>query len=260
MTQSVYGLLADVFLFVETASHHTDLRSALESAGYSANHHERGHDLVEEALEMVEEVAAEVLHDKTRVHLIHTAATEVEMWIQASRRRLRKAVGEGDHLELITGAGVHGDDHTLAVLAQSRRLQAMLRADEELHVAVGRKRTIEDMYQRGYSLTNKLIKLADSQCAEEIGTRIADVCDQLDDWLTTSRDAAGSAFGDDTTKMAALGWVPPGSGVALGGTAWSATRHERAQHEGDITGPAQPAPGWSIGRQGRNSLNHGKGY
>jgi hypothetical protein len=259
--QSLSNLLADVLLFVETAEESPEARRALSGAGYSDAHHKAGHDLVELGLETAFDVAATVGTDTTLIHLIHLAATEVEMWQGAVGTKVAAALGEA--LPFVMGSDLHSGDHTLAVIARGKRALGMLQTHPGMREALGSQRKVEDQFQRGNVLVNRLVKLSDQQTDLE-GKRVErpvlpGMCTKLGSWLQTSRDMANKAFGSLPELHGAVGHVPAGLGGDCGGASKGAVRHQRAIRQAPA-GEVTQAPGWGVGRQGRNKENVGGGY
>ncbi len=261
MAQAIYATLSEAVLFIETVEHLADVRAGLTSAQYNDALHKKGQAAVEAAMEVVHH-AASLQNDSSAVHLVHIAATEVEMWLQASRSRLRRATGDNSIAETVTGVDIHFHDHPVSVMAQAARLTAVLRNDAELRAQIGPERTVEDVLQRGHALLQKLWRVAEDYVHPEqtdIDAHIAPAAAALSSWVAEAHTVGRRAHGDAPRRLGMLG-VLAADAVALGGTAGRVTRHQNAQRAAPTGGPSANAPGWSLGRQGRNAQNRGKGY
>lgn len=260
----IQSALAHAALFIDTVDHHAGLRDALQNAGYTQALHRQGEEAIEKAQEALDHITHHVQTDKLAGHLVHTAATEVEMWHQTARFRVRKALG-ADHPQVddLMGADVHGPNHTTAVLAQAERFTSLVRLDDALRAQLDDKMSVEDLLQRGNALRVKLVRLAEDNAHPhdtDADSHIAPAAAALNAFLEQATSQAKSALRDQPSLLGMLGITPADQASPLGGTASSVTRHERTFREAPQQRPAPPAPGWSAGRQGRNNKNVGKGY
>lgn len=261
MAATIFAVLSDAVLFIETVEHLADVRAGLTSAQYNDAQHQKGKGAVKVAMEAIHR-ASELQNDASAIHLVHTAATELEMWLQANRARLRRATGSDATSETATGVDIHFHDHPVSVMASAARLIAVLRNDAELRAQVGSQRTVEDVLQRGYALQQKLFRVAEDQVRPEqtdVESSLASAADGVEAWLGAARQVAMRAHGESPHRLGLLG-VLTDDALALGGAAGRVTRHQRAQRTAPTGGPARNAPGWTLGRQGRNAENRGKGY
>lgn len=263
MPTPIFISLAEAEVFVETVAHFDEVRQALAAGGYNDATQAQGKAAIKAAYEALEHVAEELQEDKLIGHLVHTAATELEMWLQTARFRARKVLGEGAELDRLMGADLHGHDHTVAVFAQALRFKSVVRLDEGLRARLDDRMSVEDLLQRGKALMIKAVRLAEANAHpdnKDADAVLAGPVKGLDAFLKQAHDAASRALAARPELMGLLGFVPDEMGIPLGGTANSVTRHERTFREAPVGGPSRPAPGWSVGRQGRNSQNRGKGY
>ena len=268
MPAPYFHLLGHIFLAVDACEHNSSLADALGKAGFGKERIAKGRDLVDDALELVERKTEEVGEQRIYNHAVHGAADEVEMWKSSAEFRLKKALDDPAVLAKALGKDLHAKDHTVTVIAQALRLIAMVRAEPKINEALGTGRSVEDLIIRGWVLLNKLFKNGDILIAPGAsGDPSAEVFADLEDhrqkmirWV----DRLGRAsedLRDQPSLLGELGYVPEGVGMPLGGTAYGVPLHQRAQREDlpDMT-DLRPDPGWSAGRQGRNSENLGKGW
>ena len=264
MATPIYESLANAALFVETCAHRESLRGLLLGGGYSDALHAEGAALVKSVQEALDHVTAELKKDKIPGHLVHTAATELEMWHQTVGAFGRRSIGESDtrFTDLMAGH-LHGPSHTVTAMAQAMRFMALMRLDKDLRADFGPPRRVEDLLQRGFSLKNKLVRLADDSAnpaLTDASERLSPLALQLEAWLEKVRPIAAGALGDRPFELGLVGVVSEGSAAPLGGSASRVTRHQHTSRKAPAGGPSQPAPGWSVGRQNRNGANVGKGY
>lgn len=268
MKATTYSLLAHITLVLETLDHDDELDAAVRAAGFTDGMYDEAESLIEDCGGKILDVLNELQHNKTVIHLVHTAATELEMWLQTAHFRARKAAS-GHQLEALLGGDLHPEDHTVAVIAQSQRFIAMVRMDAELRSSLGSERSVKDLLQRGNVLANKLYRLGEGSLtpekeddAKKALTWLGPLCEKIRDWLKKFGAVAERAFDKQPEQLGHLGFVIDSIGAPLGGTAFGVTLHKRAQGDKKPSPHrSKPAPGWSMGRlQGQNSLNHGKGY
>ena len=88
MAAVIFTPLSDAVLFMETVEHEVEIRSVLTASGYHDERHQAGRSAVQVAMDAIAS-AQEMQSDTSAEHLVHTAATEIEMWLQATRRRIR---------------------------------------------------------------------------------------------------------------------------------------------------------------------------
>lgn len=258
---SIYQNLALVTLFYETSEHHSDLRAALQGAGYTQNTHEAGQKLADQAFELLARLAApDHQNDRSAAHLVHAASGEVEMWLQTVAARARRAGFEQP--DLLVGAHLHGHDHAISVMAQARRALGVLRSDEALRRSLGSERSVQDLMLRGHTLLAKLERCANDAVHPD-GSDAKDKTQaqsaELERWLKSAHQAAERAFVGQARAFGMLGVVPMGA-APLGGAAGAVTLHAQAQRPGALPVRAPDPAGWSVGRQGRNRENPKNGY
>ncbi|MBH24425.1 MAG: hypothetical protein CMH57_08245 [Myxococcales bacterium] len=259
--------MAEAALIVETLDHHDEALAALKRGGYSDSQHHDAESLVEEVSGHVARITGELQHNKTVIHLMHTAATELEIWLQTARFRAGKVV-DGDELDTLLGADIHLDNHTVAVLAQAARFIGRVRQDAALREQLCSSRSVQDLLQRGNALRGKLLRLAEGvirperdEDLEQAEAWLAPARQKLSAWLGAFRPTAVSALEGQPELLGLLGQTSEGA-APLGGTAANVTLHAKAQRaKAPGAQPAPRAPGWSIGRDGgRNKLNVGNGF
>ncbi|MEL6180005.1 MAG: hypothetical protein AAFS10_13685 [Myxococcota bacterium] len=267
MKATTHHLLAEVALIVETLNHHEEIRAALKRGGYSDDQHHTAESLVEETLGHIATITGELQHNKTVIHLTHTAATELELWLQTAKFRAGKVL-EGDALDHAMGAEIHLDNHTVAILAQAARFIGQVREDQALRDKLGSARSVADLLQRGNALRGKLLRLAEGTIQPERDEDLTQAegwlvpaQQNLVQWLSAFRTTAHSALESEPVWLGMLGQASE-QAAPLGGTASSVTLHEKAQRPNAPGASKAPrAPGWSLGRDGgRNKLNVGKGF
>jgi hypothetical protein len=261
MAQAIYAVLSEAVLFIETVEHLSDVRAGLTSAHYNDALHQKGKAAVRGAMEVIHQ-AGELQNDSSAVHLVHIAATEVEMWLQASRSRLLRGTSDASIAETVTGVDLHFHDHPVSVMAQAARLIAVLRNDTELRAQVGSERVVEDVLQRGFALLQKLVRVAEDFVhpeQTEVDGLFTPAVATLDTWISEAHGVARRAHGESPRRLGLLG-VLTDDPLPLGGAAGRVTRHQNAQRPAPTGGPSANAPGWTLGRQGRNAENRGKGY
>jgi len=262
MKDSLYLSLAEVVLFLQTVDHRSDIRAVLDSAGYSAAVHAEGVALLDRGREVIVEVVEEIQTDTTVMHLVHAAATELEQWVEIARFASR-SLHEPER-GLLAGRDIHHEDHTLSVIAHALRFLAIARNSEELRGDLGDARALADLLQRGNTLLVKALRLARGSLSPKLrmdeARALADpVNRQTTEWLERVGAIGQRALGNSPVQLGALGLLAAGA-APLGGVAGNVTRHENAQRHAPVDGPSPADPGWSVGRQGRNRLNVGRGF
>lgn len=259
----IYHHLAQLTLLTQTVEHHNNLRGLLGGAGYTDPSHLAGLQLLKRACALTAQIHAELQSDRAAIHLVHSSTTELEIWLQTARARARRALRDDDEVELLVGAHLHGSDHTLTVMAQALRFLALARNDEHLRASLGNERSVHDLLLRGATLLKKLTRCAEDAILPEhtdAQQRVDSLQHELQTWLDGALKAVERGLAGQDRLMGLVGHTPPHA-APLGGASRAVTLHQRAlASQPPSGGPSRPDPSWSTGRQGRNSLNHGKGY
>ncbi len=268
MPTPYYQLLGHIALADHTRRHTDGVETALDSEGFGEDRWESASRLIERGLELPDRRAEEVAEERITEHEVHSAATEVEMWMQTAAFRLKKAVDDEQVLETALGADIHFDDHVVEVVAKALRLIGMIRAHSVLHEQFGTDRSARDLLIRGNTLLRKLLDIGDKWLAPshagdpdaEVFSEIATTRRSMTEWLRALDDAA-TLLEDRPDILAELGYVPEGVGLPVGGTGYSITLHERSHREPpDPNEQPTGDPSWTVGRQGQNNQNMGKGW
>ncbi len=263
MATPIFDALAQASLFLDTLGRHSGLRSLLDASGYSQSLHDAGKKAVHDAQEALDSVAHELQDDKIPGHLVHTAVAELEMWQETARARARKALGDDPRLPILMGDHVHGPSHTATAMARALRFESSLRLDADLRDLFGGARSAEDLLQRGKALLRKLNRLAEDDAhpaKTDADGLLRAPSAALRAWLDKAQPIAARALAGRPDELGLLGFVPADLGAPLGGTAFNVTRHAQTRREAPVGGPSDPDPSWSVGRQGRNREDVGKGY
>lgn len=262
MKSNLYRTLARIELMRATLEHHEAFMESARAAGYTASMHDAGEEVLGEGLEAIHEVAAELQPDTTVHHLIHTAATEVEQWMEHALFKARS--GEAEALTWLRGSDLHHADHTLTVIARAVRMQAFIRQDKALQRAIGEGRPVDDLLQRGNALMTKLARLTQglvspSVHAEEAAAIIGPAQQAAEAWLEAAEAATRKAFAAAPQRLGAVGVVGEDA-LPMGGSGQRIVRHQQSHREAPVPVHSPPDPGWSCGRQGRNVNNSGRGF
>jgi hypothetical protein len=261
MAATLYPILTEAVLFIETVEHMAEVRSALTAAGYNDGRHQAGLATIDRAMEVVDH-AIEMQNDTSSVHLVHTAATDLEMWIQATCSRVRRCTNDAALASSVSGADIHFRDHPVSVMAAAQRLLTVLRNDEELRRQLGSARAVDDVLQRGNVLLRKVWRVAEDLVRPEhtnAAQLIVPAAAEVEAWNTVARDLATCAHAGDPRRLGFIGVLAEGA-APMGGTAGSVIRHAQSSRTPPTGGPAPGTSGWTIGRQGRNAENRGEGY
>jgi hypothetical protein len=258
MGLSIFQLLGHVALVGHSTKEQAELVSVLTRGGFSRED-------IQEAAQLAESIENELKNlrrgSDLRIHehAAHTASCEVDMWIQTVSMALTTLDNDGLRAQAL-GKAIHTHDHTLSVVMQAQRTISMLQVHPDIQKAVSESGRIADILNRGWALlgklgvcTDALIKAAsmDSPDWETSRTRLQGVLQRLNECTQTI---------ENPVLLSYLGWVPTGTGVAVGGASYAVTLHERSQRKAPAPGSEQPCPGWSVGRQGQNRENLGKGF
>ncbi len=264
MPAPFYLLVGHAFVAADGLTHSAELCQTLAKLGFDKSMANKAEGLAQEG-EVLIEARREQHEDRIAEHAMHAAATEVEMWLQTTRFLLKKSL-DAETIDLAMGKSIHAHDHVVTVVAQALRTLASIRTNDAIAQALGADRKAHDVACRGWSLLKRLcdsteIRL-DSHKHEDraVFQKIENHAGAIRIWLE-SLDAAAAQIPEKSIGLLAhLGYVPNGVGRPLGGTSFNVVRHERGQ--GHVPNPdeAFPSTGWSIGRQGRNKENLGKGW
>jgi len=123
------------------------------------------------------------------------------------------------------------------------------------------------MVNRGHALTGKLFRASDIRLAPEgdeatmsIFAELNRTHAELEAWVNRAAVAAKTAADKDSRLVGRFGIVPQGVGIPCGGHSFAVVLHERGQTDAPDPRNVTDCPGWSVGRQGRNRENLGKGW
>ena len=268
MPTPYFQLLGHAFLTVHTCEHDEEIKAALSEKGFGADQLSSGSTLVEQGLELPDRRIEEVGDERITGHEVHSSATEVEMWRQETKFRLKKAVDDRVVVAKTLGGEIHCDEHAVEVVAKALRMIGMIRTHPVLHEQFGTGRSVKDQLIRGNTLLSKLFDVGDKLMSPgHAGDPDAAVFDdieacrkELTKWLQ-GLDRTADALADSPEILGEIGYVPDDVGLPVGGTGYSITLHERSHREPpDPDAEKKGDPGWTIGRQGRNDENMGKGW
>lgn len=266
MTIPFYRLLGQIFVAVQTWDTLPDVREAMSKVRLTKDQVDQGRALVEDGEKLVGEWLDSGGDDRIASHNLHQAVGELEMWLQTVRFALRDRTGDQDLVERAVDHGLHAHDHTVTAIASALRTIGVLRTDDGVLKAYARPRSLHDQVVRGQTLLAKVIDCsrillapAYGQSAEEIQSRLKSHQKDMIAWVIGLAEAAEEAR-DQPEILGLMGYLPDGVGRPAGGTSFAVPLHERAQR--DAPDPAQQGStsGWSVGRQGRNRENLGKGF
>lgn len=267
MPSSYVQLLGHVVTAVHAIGESGDLAAALAKGGFAKSRAAEGKKLAHEAEDLIREKIDAIGEDRTREHAVHAATQEVEMWMQTVNFAVKKAVEEESVVELVRAKSLHAHDHSVTVVALAARMMAMLRCDERVYERLGGADATREMLNRGLALTKKLYRACDIRLAPEgdeadlaIFSELANMQARLEAFLLELADAARTAADKDVRLVGRLGLVPDGVGIPAGGTSFAVVLHERGQTDAPDPTNVTDCPGWSVGRQGRNRENLGKGW
>lgn len=262
-----FQLLGHVYLASHTADHDADVATALKGAGLSAARIEQGKTYADHGEHIFDRKLQESPDNKTQDHNTHSAASEVEMWLQTVKIKLRKAGFDAEARDAFLGHDLHAHKHLVTVIIQALRAIGMLRAlDDEDIEALGGERVVRDLVMRGNTLTKRLYKTAEYYMTPSsvapgtmpIFAEIDELLGQMSSWLQ-DLDVAATQIPGDLDTLGMVGYLPHGVGLPVGGAAFDVLTHHRAK----ITAPdprrATATSGWSVGRQG-NRENLGQGW
>lgn len=261
-------LVGHTFLATHTAARNSTIEGALAECGLGSDALEQGQQIADEAVALFDRRAEEVVDERITHHEVHAHSEEVDMWMQTAEFRLKDAIRDDQLLATVLGYDIHCDEHVVEVVAQALRMLGMIRTDETIHEGLGTGRSTRDLLIRGNTMLRKLVDCCEKYLApSHAGNPDADVFgdieashDALTSWMHTFDDVVDN-LEDRPDILGMLGYVPDEVGLPLGGTGYSITLHERSHREPPPPGKEEGrGPGWTIGRQGRNNENMGKGW
>lgn len=267
MAESYIHLLGHVVSAVHGIKESGDLAAALSKGGFGKDRVAAGEKLAHEAEDLLRQKIVEIGEDRTREHAMHGAVQEVEMWMQTVTFRVKKAVEEESAIEQVQAKSMHAHDHGVTVVAKALRMMSMLRCDERVYERLGGAGPTREILNRGHSLSKKLYRASDIRLAPEgdesdlaIFAELSQMRVNLQTWVHALAAAAHTAAEKDVRLVGRLGLVPEGVGIPAGGSSFAVVLHERGQTDAPDPQDVGDCPGWSVGRQGRNRENLGKGW
>lgn len=266
MANAFYHLLGQLVLAVHTCETQPEIREELSKAAMAKDQIDRARQLLEQAEALVARRLDEE-EDRTTEHGLHAAVAEVEMWMQTTRFRLKKAGVDKALVEEALGHEIHEHDHSLTAVAQTRRLLSMIRTHEVLQKALGSERSTADVLLRGHTLIKKVytytnMRLSGSAAPTRMAAmaEVASLHEAMQEWVERLERTA-QKLSAHPEWLGLLGSVPEGLGLPLGGGSFAVVLHEEARTTAPSADEAKKTTsGWSIGREGRNRENLGKGF
>lgn len=267
MANSYYHLVGHLVVAVHACRESAELSSALQKNGFKKDQVEAGAKLAERAEHLIEEKVDKIGEDRIREHSMHAAAAEVEMWIQTVAFQVKRTVEEESVVELVLAKDLHAHDHSVTVVAKALRMMSMIRCDERVSERLGGTGGSRALLNRGHALLKKLLRSGEIRLAPEgdegsmqIFGELEDVQQEMEAWLGSLAEAAAGTAEKTTRLVGRLGYVPDGVGIPAGGTSYAVVLHERGQTDAPDPRDKKDCSGWSVGRQGRNRENLGKGW
>jgi hypothetical protein len=117
---------------------------------------------------------------------------------------------------------------------------------------------------RGNTLLRKVLSYTATRLAPtssaKIFSELAGQQDEMLRWIEEKLAPAARAIKDRPDALGLIGYLPDGVGLPLGGTSFAVPLHQFAKTDAPDPADARTTSGWSIGRQGGNSENLGKGF
>ena len=265
MSLPLYRLLGQTYLATKSWESNPDVKEALSKAGLTKDRVEAGKKLVEEGQALAAKRIHEGVEDRIAEHATHTAVAELEMWQQTVKAALRGKGVEEAVIEKAIDHHLHAADHAVTAVASALRTLGILRTDESIGAAFPRQRSLHDLVVRGNTLLAKALGCTVVMLAPR-GDEAAAIYGALDGhaeklqaWVEELGRAVEKARAQEDV-LGYVGYLPDGVGRPSGGTSFAVPLHQRAQ----AAAPEKTAPrgcaGWSVGRQGRNRENLGKGF
>lgn len=258
-----FELLGHVAIAAMTIEKREAVDTAFSSAGFKAG--AEGMELFHHGEELIERRILEFADDRNLEHTIHIAVSELEMWLQTVRFRLRKAGIDAKTQDVILGHELHAHRHTVTGIAQGLRALGVLRTDEALRQKLGSAQSVHDVIVRGTTLIKKLYKVADElvspsaicPAGEPIHKDFDAHMVKMSGWLNRLNLAAAKV--KDQEQLGLAGWLAQGQGAPAGGSGYNVTLHQFASKAAPDPAKATDCSGWSVGRQG-NRENQGTGW
>lgn len=267
MLNSYYHVLGHVVAATFATRESGDLVAALAKGGFAKERIAEGEKLWHEGEELVRQKIDLVSEDRIREHSVHAATAELEMWLQTAVFQTKKVVEEESVLELLLADKLHAHEHTLTAIAKSLRVLTMLRCDDRISGRLGGERRVRQILNRGHALLKRLYTATDIRLAAqgreaelEIFARLASHQAKMEAWMAALHAATAAVAQKDLRLLGRLGYAPNDYGIPVGGTSYAVVLHENGQTEAPDPTYVTDCPGWSSGRQGRNSENLGKGW
>ena len=261
-----YPLVGHVTAAAHSASHQKLAAARLKEVGFGETAVTEGLKIVQDAEALLRKRTVNYPDDKNLAHSIHTACDEVGRWAQTVRFRLSKAGFSPGVLEIAMGDDLHVHDHNLSVIAQGLRTIAIVRNMEPVHLAaIGSEQSVRDLLSQGNTLLKKLYRTADNFVSPSaIVPKTRPIHAEFDAIIARSKAWLGQLDGacakvTDQRVFGLIGYTPQGVGLAVGGTGFNITLHQRAQTSAPDPRQAHVTSGWSVGRQGNNE-NLGQGW
>ena len=268
MTTPFFRLMGQIFVAVEAWDSLPDVRETMSKVGgLTKDQVEKGRELVKAGESLVERSVSEGGEDRIGGHNLHVAVGEVEIWLQTVKAALRSRVEDQAVIERALEHGLHAHDHTVTVMASALRTLGVLRTDAIIGQAYAdRSRSLHDLVVRGQTFLSRagdcgdvLLAPRTKVKADPIGAELLALRVRMEKWLEDLDRAAGKAS-DSPEILGLLGYLPVGVGRPGGGTSFAVPLHQRAQRAAPDPAQEGSSSGWSIGRQGRNRENLGKGF
>ncbi len=267
MLLAYYHLLGHVFVAVHACHSQADAREMLSKAGFGKDLVERGRKLVEEGEALVTRRLDEEGEDRTIEHGLHIAVSELEMWLRSAEFLVKRKLDNAQLIELAFGHDLHAEEHTLTAIARAIRALSLIRTRSDIQETLGNPRAAHDVVVTGWALLNKVFKytkmrLVAGPLSDENGTVFAALAQHeaaMRTWVLELQ-AASENMKDKPKILGYIGFLPAGVGLPMGGAAYDVVLHEQARRAAPNPADAKPTSGWSVGRQGRNRENLGKGF
>lgn len=267
MVHSYLHLLGQVLTATFAARESGDLSAALTKGGLSKDAIAAGEKLASKAEQLIREKIDTIGEDRTHEHAMHAATQELEMWMQTVSFLAKKSIGEEDSLRsLLLAPDLHTHDHAVTSVARALRMMSMMRCDDRVIEAFGGEEKTRNTINRGHALTTKVFRASDIRLSpqgdehrETIFAKLDATHKELEKWVETAAQAAHAVAEKDLRLVGRFGIVPDGAGLPSGGYSFAVLLHARGQTAAPSPHRAD-CPGWSVGRQGRNGENLGKGW
>lgn len=267
MTMPFFRLMGQLFVAVETWDTVPDVREKMSKVGgLTKDQVEKGRELVRAGEELVERAVAEGGENRIALHNLHVAVGELETWFQTIKAGLRGRDVPAEVIDTALDHDLHAHDHAVTATAMALRCLGVLRTDARIEAAYeGRMRSLNDQVMLGQTLMAKAADCGDILLATRTGVSDEPVGVELEahrsamiQWVEALKMAAAKV--GEPALLGLVGYLPDGVGRPAGGASFAVPLHQRAQREAPDPSLAGNGSGWSIGRQGRNRENLGKGF